>query len=347
MSLLARPSATSFRMTDGAPQAFAKAPSLRTLVGATAIVDSPIPVLVARLGSEPAKRFLSFFTDQIRNRHTREAYHRAVCRFFAWCEERGLPFERVESFHVSAYIEGLLSTHSKPTVKQHLAAIRTLYDWLVVGQVCRSNPAAAVRGPRYSVTRGRTPVLSEDDAKRLLASIDATTLVGLRDRALIATMTYTFGRVSAVVGMRVGDYYPNGKRWWVRLHEKGGRDHELPAHHKLEEYLDAYLDAAQIAEDPRRPLFASISRSSGRLSDRPLDRRYVWRVLRKRAAAAGLSTRVSPHSLRATGITNYMSNGGSLAEARKIAAHADSRTTQLYDRSGDTTSLDEIERISI
>lgn len=339
--------ATSFGMSTDQLLAIASPVATATPLEGVSVSSGLVPNSVARLGSGPSKRFLSFFTDQIRNRHTREAYHRAVCRFFSWCDLREVPFERVESFHVSAYIEVLLTTHSKPTVKQHLAAIRAVYDWLVVGQVCQSNPTAAVRGPRHSITRGRTPVLGEADAKRLLASIDTTTLVGLRDRALIATMTYTFGRVSAVVGMCVGDYYPNGKRWWVRLHEKGGRDHELPAHHKLEEYLDAYLEAAGIADDKRRPLFATFDRSTGRLSERRLDRRYVWRMLRKRAVAAGIQTPISPHSLRATGITNYMSNGGSLAEARKIAAHADSRTTQLYDRSGDKTSLDEIERITI
>ena len=109
---------------------------------------------------------------------------------------------------------------SKPTVKQHLAAIRHLFDWLVTGQVIATNPAHAVRGPKHVVNRGKTTVLMAEEARELLGSIDITTVVGLRDRALISLMAFSFARISAVTAMRVEDYYPEGKRWWVRLHEK-------------------------------------------------------------------------------------------------------------------------------
>src|SRR5258708_32530250 len=138
---------------------------------------------------------------------------------------------------------------AKPTVKQHLAAIRMLFDWLVVGQVLATNPAHAVRGPKHVVKRGKTPVLTADQVRALIDSIDVSTVVGLRDRALIGVMTFALARVGAVVAMRVEDYYPQGKRWWVRLHEKGGKRHEMPAHHTLEAYLDAYIDAAGIRRD--------------------------------------------------------------------------------------------------
>jgi site-specific recombinase XerC len=128
-----------------------------------------------------------------------------------------------------------------------------LLDWLVVGQVLAVNPAHAVRGPKHVVRRGKTPVLTEDQARRLLGSIDTSTLVGLRDRALIGVMTYTFARVSAAVSLRVEDYYPAGKRWWLRLHEKGGKRHEMPVHHKLEQFLDDYLEAAGIRGDGKTP----------------------------------------------------------------------------------------------
>jgi site-specific recombinase XerC len=134
-----------------------------------------------------------------------------------------------------------------------LAAIRMLFDWLVVGQVLATNPAHAVRGPKHVVKRGKTPVLTAEQARRLLDSIDVSTTVGLRDRALIAVMTYALARVGAVVSMRVEDYYPQSKRWWVRLHEKGGKRHEMPAHHTLEAYLDAYIDAAGIREEKMTP----------------------------------------------------------------------------------------------
>jgi integrase/recombinase XerD len=156
---------------------------------------------------------------------------------------------------VAAYIEGLQATMSKPTVKQHLAAVRMLFDWLVTGQVVATNPAHAVHGPKHVVKRGKTTVLTAEQARELLDSIDTTTLVGLCDRALISVMTFAFARIGAVVAMRVEAYYPQGKRWWVRLHEKGGKRHEMPAHHNFEAYIDAYLDAAGIRDDGKGPWY--------------------------------------------------------------------------------------------
>src|SRR6185436_12728322 len=125
-----------------------------------------------------------------------------------------------------------------------LAAIRMLFDWLVIGQVVPMNPAASVRGPKHVVHRGKTPVLKAEQARQLLDSIRTDTIVGLRDRAIIGLMCYTFARVSAVVNMKMEDYYQNGKRYWIRLQEKGGKRHEVPAHHNAELYLDAYISGA-------------------------------------------------------------------------------------------------------
>ena len=161
----------------------------------------------------------------------------------------------VQPVHVAAYIEQLQGERSAPTVKQHLACIRMLFDWLVTGQVMPSNPAHSVRGPRHSVSKGSTPVLSSEEATALLTGMDVSTVVGLRDRAIIAVMTYTFARVGAVVALSVEDYFPQKKRWWLRLHEKNGKVNEMPCHHKLEEYLDAYIKAAGIADDRKGPLF--------------------------------------------------------------------------------------------
>jgi site-specific recombinase XerD len=206
-----------------------------------------VPSMIAQAGDRAARRFLDFFAASIENDNTRLAYYRAAWSFFAWLEEHGIgELADIEPFHVAAYLKALRvsnagdravkeRTASRPTVKQHLAAIRMLFDWLVVGQVLAINPAHAVRGPKHVVKRGKTPVLSEDQARHLLASIkvkktvtlddgsqaEMPWLVGLRDRALIGVMVYTFARISAVVAMQVDDYFANGKRWWVRLQEKG------------------------------------------------------------------------------------------------------------------------------
>ena len=202
---------------------------------------------VRHAGRKAAKRFLEFFAANIRNKNTRQAYYRAMVDFFAWCEDRGFALIDIEPIAVAAYVEYLGDIYSKPTVKQHLAAIRMCFDWLVVGQILPMNPASSVRGPTHVVKRGKTPVLTSKDARKLLDSIDTSTLIGLRDRALISVMIYSFARVSAVVGMRVEDYYQNGKRSWFRLHEKGGKFHEVPAHHNAEAYLDEYLHAAGLS----------------------------------------------------------------------------------------------------
>lgn len=310
--------------------------------------NAVVPALVADAGERAARRFVEFFAAQIRNPNTRAAYVRATVEFFAWMERAGVGgLADIEPVHVAAWVEQLGRGYAAPTVKQRLAAIRMLFDWLVVGQVVAANPAAAVRGPKHVVRKGKTPVLTPDEARTLLDSIDTDTAVGLRDRALIGLLVYTFARVGAAVAMRVGDYYPQGKRWWVRLHEKGGKHHEMPAHHNLEAWLDAYLHGAGIADDKKSPLFRTAVGRTGTLSDRPMTRNDALRMVWRRARDAGLLTAVNCHTFRATGITAYLDNGGSLENAQMMAAHESPRTTKLYDRTADQITLDEVERIAI
>ena len=250
-----------------------------------------LPRLIVDAGPVAVARFLEFFAARIANRRTRAAYGRAVGQFLAWCAARGLALAAVSPLHVAAYIR----THpgSAPTVKQHLAAIRMLGDWLVVSQVLPVNPAAAVRGPTHVVTKGATPVLSPAEARRLLEAIDTGTLAGRRDRALVSVMLYSVARVSAVIGMRRQDS------------------------------------------------------TSRRLTGRALSRRLVLAMIKRRAAAADLPPSTCCHTFRATGITASLSNGGTLEHAQQIAGHASPKTTKLYDRTADTITVDEIERIVI
>ena len=299
-----------------------------------------------------AERFFGFFTAHICNRNTRRAYYKAACRFAEWCEGRGLSgLAHVKPPHVGAYIEGLAVAKpegpglSKPTVKQHLAAMRMLFDWLVVGHVLDSNPAHAVRGPKYSQKKGKTAVLDREEARALIAAIDTGSLTGLRDRALIGIMVYTFARVGAVLNMDVGDYFSQGRRGWVRLHEKGGKEHEAPCIPKLEAYLDEYIAAAGIAGDKDGPLFRTTGRSTG--TPHRMTQQDAYRLIQRHAKQAGIKTRVGNHSMRATGITDYLKSDGSLSEARKMANHADTRTTQLYDQRSDSASLDEYGKVGI
>lgn len=304
-----------------------------------------LPISIQQSGPAGVRRFVEFFAVTIRNKNTRAAYVHATKQFFEWCECRGVTsLEDITPMLVAAFIEQHRA--APPTVKQHLAAIRMLFDWLVTGHVVAHNPATSVRGPKYAIKRGKTPVLTAEEARRLLSSIDTSVVIGQRDKALLGVMVYSFARVSAAIAMRVDDFYAEGKRWWFRLHEKGGKRHEVPVHHNADEYLDCYLKSVGIHEEKRSPLFRTIDRS-GRVTDRAMTRNDVLRMIKRRARAAGLSEKVCCHTFRATGITAYLENGGTIENAQAIAAHESPRTTKLYDRRSDEVALDEIERILI
>jgi site-specific recombinase XerD len=307
-----------------------------------------LPSLIVAAGENASRRFLEFFAANIRNPHTRRAYGRAVAEFLAWCEEHGArSIEAVQPLHVATWIEMQTRELAAPSVKQQLAAIRHLFDWLVTGQVVPTNPAASVRGPVHIVRQGKTPVLEPEEARALIDSIDATTPAGLRDRALIGLMVFSFARVGAALAMKVEDVFTQNRRLWVRLREKGGKAHAMPCHHSLEEYLTAYLEQTGIMAEDKRPLFRTVGRGTGKLTTTPLPQANAYAMIARRAAAAGIGTKVGNHSFRATGITAYLKNGGTLEKAAQMANHASTRTTQLYDRRRDEMSLDEVERIRV
>jgi site-specific recombinase XerD len=307
-----------------------------------------VPALIADLGDEAAWRYVEFFTANIRNPHTRRAYARACKRFFAWCDDRGLLPAAIRPHDVATYIEELQHQVSAPSVKQQLAAVRMMFDCLVIGQVVPNNPAAAVRGPKHVVKTGKTPVLEGSEWRKLLKSIPDVTLRDLRDRALIATLTYSFARINAALTMKVEDLRPRGAGWTVRLHEKGGKQHSMPCHHALAEALRAYIDAAGIAEDRKGWLFRTARGHNGSaLSDKPMSQPDAWRMIRRRAVAAGIAEAIGCHTFRATGITAYLANGGALEHAQEMAAHESPRTTKLYDRTKERFTQDEVERIRL
>ena len=295
------------------------------------------------------KRFWEFFTANIRNKNTRMAYLTAVYRFADWCDANGIALERVEPMSVAAYIEQLTQHLAPASVKQHLAALRMLFDWLVIGQIVPFNPANSVRGPKYVVKTGKTPVLTAEQARELLASIETGTVVGSRDRALIGLMIYSFARVGAAVSMTVSDYYHQGRQSFFRLHEKGGKYLVVPAHHAAQEYLDAYLLLAGTGDAKKSPLFRASNRSPKHdtLLATAMTRQTAIKMIKRRAQAAGLPDQICNHSFRGTGITEYLRNGGDLETAARIAGHESTRTTQLYNRVHEELSLDEIERIHL
>jgi site-specific recombinase XerD len=203
-----------------------------------------------------AQRFFGFFTVPTRNKNTRIAYHHAIGRFLDWCQRAGFQsLEDIEPNTVAAYIEQ--HPGSPPTVKQHMAAIRMFFSWLTEKGILTMNSAREVKTTKFSRVEGKTPAPPHQEVQRLLDSIDVTHLVGLRDRAFLGIMAYTFARIGAVVSLTPQDYFQIGKRAVIRFREKGGKEKEIPVHHKLEEYLDVYLEAAQLSEQPASLLFRS------------------------------------------------------------------------------------------
>jgi len=319
--------------------------------------EFPVPAIIAAAGDKASEHFLEFFAATIRNKNTRAAYMQAIAQFCRWCEEHGLQLASIRPLHVSAYIEAKPLT--APSIKQHLAALRGLFNWLVVKQVVPENPAMFVKGPKFSRQVGITPIMEAEQMRHLLDSIPITRKVkipakhggghkevpdikGLRDRAVIAIMGYTFGRVSAVVGVKRGDYRLEGKRARLRLLEKGNKEKLVWLHREAEEFLDAYIAAAGI-EDKEAPLFQSVDKAR-RLTSLAISRRDMLDVVKARCTAAGLSEEFCNHTFRGTGITVFLHNGGALEAAQDMANHSDPRTTKLYDRRKDLATLSESER---
>jgi site-specific recombinase XerD len=307
-----------------------------------------VPALIADGGDPAAWRYVEFFAANLANDHTRRAYARACSRFFGWCEQRGLTLTTIRPFDVGAWVKELQENHGAPGVKQQLAAVRMMFNWLVTGQIVPMNPATAVRGPKHVVKTGTTPVLDGKEWRKLLNSIPTETVRDLRDRALIATLTYSFARINAALSMTIEDLRPKGAGWQILLHEKGGKPHVMPCHHALAEALRAYIDAAGIAEDRKGWLFRTSPRHTATaLTEQPMAQADAWRMIRRRAVAAGIHARIGNHTFRATGITAYLGNGGALEHAQSMAAHESPRTTKLYDRTQERLTQDEVERIRL
>lgn len=307
-----------------------------------------LPSVIEEAGDKARYKFVEFFTAHIANENTRRAYARAAYRFLAWCEVRGLELKDIHPVATAGYIRELEGELNPASVKVHLAAIRMLFDWFVVEGVTSYNPASSVKGPKHSPKRGKTPVLTPADTRRLFESIELETIKDFRDRAILGVLFYAWVRVSAVCKVDVGDYYHVGKNSFLRFKEKGGKEHAIPAHHKAVEYLDAYLAEAGIDPSDRAgkkaPLFRTIG-NTRELTKTRMHRNDVFRMVRARALDAGITADITVHSARATGITTYLENGGQLEAAQDIANHADPRTTRLYDRRKDRLDRAEIERV--
>jgi len=287
-----------------------------------------------------------YFCAQIRNPHTRRAYRHAVRQFLTWCDGRGLTLAMITPGLVGRYFEA--HTASVPTRNQHLAALRSFFGALVLRHVVFLNPAASVRGERYQVIEGKTPEITRSQVRRLLKSFGTGDVIGLRDRAIVATMIFTAARVGAVAGLTIGSFTQYGSFLSLRFSEKGGKEREIPVRRDLERYLNAYLQAAGLADAAGdSPLFRSTTAKTKRLTGRGMTAGDIGHMLKRRLKDAGLPDHLSPHSFRVATITDLLDQGILLDDVQYLAGHADPRTTRLYDRRQRKITRRIVDRISL
>ncbi len=325
----------------------------------TPAVAPGLPSLVERAGA--AGRFVweEFFYAEHHNPHTQKAYMRAVNRFLAWAEEQGVELAAITPGMVGQYLAGLGGSPAKRN--QTLAALRGFFDGLVQRHVVILNPAATAKGVKNHVVEGKTPEITREQARTLLASIqvaktiddgqggrvETPLLVGLRDRAIIATLKFTACRGGALAKLRLGDFQYGGTQFVLRFREKGGKSREIPVRHDLEGDIRAYLDVAGIAREPKdRPLFRSVLRRTGQLTRRPMTSKSICELVKRRLKDAGLPERLSPHSFRVSAVTDLLTQGVPLEDVQYLAGHSEPRTTALYDRRQKRVTRNIVERIS-
>lgn len=287
-------------------------PALRE-VNSPAIREIVAPDLILQAG--PAARFAweEFVYAAVRNPHTRRSYTRATRRFADWCTARGLALERVAPFDVGRYLDSL--PDSIASKKVYLAAIRHLFDLMAQRHAVVLNPAASVRGERLVVLEGRTPEITADQARRLLANINTSNVVGLRDKAIVAILIYTAARVGAVAGLRIRDYYDMGDQYCLRFLEKGGKSREIPVRHDLQSLLASYReflcsdDNGMPNLSPDAPPFRTTVRRTRVLTRNPMSSDDIGRMVRRRMHDASMPRRLTAHSLRVATITDLLTQG--------------------------------------
>lgn len=307
-----------------------------------------VPAIIDRAGHGARFAFEEFFHAKIRNAHTRRAYRRGVLQFLQWCEIRKRNLYEISPADVGTYLDQLtLSVASK---KQVLAGLRHFFDGMVVRHAIALNPALSVRGERYQVIEGKTPEIPIKQARKLLSSIDTSSVVGLRDKAVMSILIYTGSRVGAVAGLKLKDLYDAGDQFCLHFLDKGGKSREIPVRHDLQLLLKSYLEAvgSLFGEfPPQAPLFFTAPGRGRKLTDRPMSDNDIGRMVKRRMKACGLPVRLSSHSFRVTTITDLLTQGVPLEEVQHLAGHADPRTTRLYDRRKQRITRNIVERISV
>ena len=333
------------------------------------------PLIVVNAGPYASFAYADFFASTIRNPNTRKAYRRNVDRFLRWCDERGLAWQQISAPVIAEYFDTYLVKDtgqplSDEAKKQHLAALRKFYKHQERRHGVVFNPTLSVEGPKIRAGRGKTPRFLDGQVKKLLASIDTTTIVGQRDRLIIAMLHWTARRAGEVARMKLGDLYCDGERWWIIYFGKGGKRKTIKVSTTLQLYLLAYLDTAEIRDDPKDwPILRSVKKrekgvkpyipqltpyeppdpSRGRRKPKGvLTGNEILRIVKRRLKDTGLpADTFTPHSFRATTATQLDKKGEPRKLIQSFLDHADARTTGLYCHTEDEEAQDLVDLITL
>ena len=305
------------------------------------------PAILREAGSAACFATDEFFAARIRNVHTRRAYGRRVREFLAWCEEHELTLEQVSPVDAGRYIDGL--RESATSQRQALAALRQFFDALVTRHAVSLNPFLNVRATRRDTRRGKTPEITVEQARQLLAAVDTSRPIGLRDRAILGTLTYTGARVGAVASLRLQDRRDYGEYRAFRFREKRGKEREVPIRIDLDGWITEYLQAAGIRDDPKAsPLFRrSDWHTETRLGSESIGPWTIRNILKRRLKDAGLPTIFTPHSFRVMVVTALIDRGVPIEDVQYLAGHSYPSTTQVYDRRARRVTRNIMEKIPV
>ena len=305
-----------------------------------------IPFLIQNAGSPAINAWRDFFDGKLPNENTRMAYSRAIVRFLDRCEAQKIELRHVMAGDVGRYLRE--HPGGIATKKQHLSALRRFFNLLVERHIIMINPAAVAETERHQVLEGKTPEITIGQARRLMASIEIDTVVGLRDRAIIATLIYTAARAGAVAKLKVENFYHVGDQYCFRFTEEEGKSREIPVRHDLERYIMEYVLAADVEDATKdSPLFRTAIRKEKRLTQTSMTGHDIYRMVKRRMKRAGLPDRLTPHSFRVTTATDLLDQGVPLEDVQRLLGHADPRTTRLYDRREKRVTRNIVERISV
>jgi len=305
-----------------------------------------LPTIPADSTESFRESIINLFLTKLRNDDTRKAYKRVLSDFLGWLQKASLPLALVKAKHVALYVEELLEGKSIATVKQSLSIIRSFFNHLSIDGIVENNPALQVKAPKLSRRVGATPGLTRRQVRKLLNSIDRSTLRGKRNYAILCTFLFTGARLAAVSRLKVKDFYAIGERRYLKFRDKNSVSFDAPCHPVLFEALESWL--AVIKVEPNKSLFQSLNNSKGLdqlPTGRPLTSHAIYQLVKRLVSKAGMKS-ISPHSFRVAAANSLHKSGADIEMIRKFLNHSSADTTRLYLRGENLISYEDYLRIS-